>query len=668
MNDLRLDSYVMPSCNAGTESAFPPLRKSLPEPFKGDYSPKLQPEDYIHMEYGAEWNSLPYSMQNGYNRTLKERAFKTAVLENDRIRATFLLEYGARLWSLYDKKLDRELLTVNPVFQLGNLALRNAWFAGGIEWNCGWPGHFPYTAAPMHTVRVESAPYPVLRCFELERKRGLHWQIDFFLPSDDAAFLCTCVRIVNPDPVEKPAYWWSNIAVPETDRSRILVPAEKAYINANDVADLPLNDGVDITYPVNTTVARDYFYCMKDAPRRWEAIVHDDGAGLIYTSGKELSGRKLFVWGQSQGGCHWQEFLLQPGAVHYCEIQSGLAPTQLGCVPIAGNSEIHWCEAFGSIVLDPDVAHGDWKKAVAAAGDDLEKMLPQETFKALQETALKVASLPNGEVLQAGSGWGALDQILRRRQDRGDVFAYPAETLGEAQKPWLDLLDGVIPGEENILQPSFMISREWQDLLHQSVLTGQGGSSPWVNYQLALGAFDQQKFALAQSYLDRALQYVQTHGPRALILHAKAMIFSIFKKDEKAIAAWTEAMTLLPGCRELLQESLPVFIRAKKIEQYRTFLPEDCSNGRFRQFALAAALECDDLETAESLLSTPFEIPDMQEGESSTTEQFFLWKTKSLAREEGVAWSPEYHQQKKDLFARDVPWWLDFRMGFYVPR
>lgn len=671
MNKLNLDSRVMPSCNMGSESVFPPFRNKFPEPFKMDFSQKLPPEDYIHMEYGLEWNVLPYSMQNDYDRSKTERAFKTAVLENDRIRATFLLEFGARLWSLYDKKLEKELLTVNPVFQLGNLALRNAWFAGGIEWNCGWPGHFPYTAAPMHTVRVESAPYPVLRCFELERRRGLHWQIDFFLPSDDAAFLCTCVRLINPDPEEKPAYWWSNLAVPETDRSRILVPADKAYINATDVADLPEYNGTDLTYPVNTTVARDYFYCMKNAPRRWEAIVHEDGTGLICTSGTEMLGRKLFVWGQSQGGYHWQDFLLQEGATHYCEIQSGLAPTQMGCVPIAGESEIHWCEAFGSIALDPETAHGDWHNAVRAAGDLLEKMLPQGSFRAMEKTALKVALLPNGTTLQAGSGWGALDQIIRKKSNRTGVLDYPAETIGDLQKPWLDLLNGAIPGEECIMLPSFMISREWQDLLHENALTEQGAASPWVNYQLALGAYDRKQFSLAQAYLNRALDHVCQPHPRAMILHAKAMISALLEKDEQAVCAWSEAMKLLPHDREMLQAALPVFTRAGKMMQYRTFLPENAAThpqGRFRQFALAAALECDDLALAEQILREPFEIPDMQEGEVCTSELFFLFKTKSLARREGVAWTKEYHQEKKVLFAQEVPWWLDFRMGFYVPR
>ena len=61
--------------------------------------------------------------------------FRVAVLENDHLRATFLLELGGRLWSLLHKPTGRELLSVNPVFQPANLAIRNAWFSGGVEWN-----------------------------------------------------------------------------------------------------------------------------------------------------------------------------------------------------------------------------------------------------------------------------------------------------------------------------------------------------------------------------------------------------------------------------------------------------------------------------------------------------------------------------------------------------
>jgi hypothetical protein len=82
-----------------------------------------------NMNYGRVPNPLPYTMQDGYTRHLQPRDFRVAVLENEVLRATFLLEFGGRMWSLVHKPSGRELLAVNPVFRLANLAIRNAWFS-----------------------------------------------------------------------------------------------------------------------------------------------------------------------------------------------------------------------------------------------------------------------------------------------------------------------------------------------------------------------------------------------------------------------------------------------------------------------------------------------------------------------------------------------------------
>ena len=93
--------------------------------------------------YGRVGSVLPYLVQDGYGRDRRPAEHKVAVLENDVLRATFLLDLGGRLWSLVHKPTGRELLYRNPVFQPANLALRNAWFAGGVEWNIGTIGHTP---------------------------------------------------------------------------------------------------------------------------------------------------------------------------------------------------------------------------------------------------------------------------------------------------------------------------------------------------------------------------------------------------------------------------------------------------------------------------------------------------------------------------------------------
>ncbi|NLL69765.1 MAG: hypothetical protein GX238_01390 [Epulopiscium sp.] len=64
---------------------------------------------------------------------------------------------------------------------MGNLAFRNAWFSGGIEWNCGVVGHHPYTCSPLFIATLTGDEgTPVLRMYEFERIRCATYQIDFF--------------------------------------------------------------------------------------------------------------------------------------------------------------------------------------------------------------------------------------------------------------------------------------------------------------------------------------------------------------------------------------------------------------------------------------------------------------------------------------------------------
>ena len=57
---------------------------------------------------------LPYRLQDRYAPHAQRRAVSAAVLENDRLRAAFLPEYGGRLYSLWDKRRERECLYINP--------------------------------------------------------------------------------------------------------------------------------------------------------------------------------------------------------------------------------------------------------------------------------------------------------------------------------------------------------------------------------------------------------------------------------------------------------------------------------------------------------------------------------------------------------------------------
>ena len=203
---------------AGGEPSVPPARcpgspgsRALPYP---DVSPGATPDMLERMAYGRLESPLPYPLQEDYDRSLHEVELPAYVLENGVLRVTVLPTLGGRVWSVHDDARGRELLFRNPVLYFANFGLTNAWFAGGIEWNLGSTGHTTLSCRPMHAALVAGPGGDVLRLWEWERTRDLVLQVDLsLLPGSDRLYAST--RVINPDPEEKPLYYWTNIAVPE---------------------------------------------------------------------------------------------------------------------------------------------------------------------------------------------------------------------------------------------------------------------------------------------------------------------------------------------------------------------------------------------------------------------------------------------------------------------
>lgn len=216
---------------------------------------------------------LPYLQQDNYGRELSLKPFKVAILENENLKAIILTELGGRLYSLTDKNSGRELLYKNPVFRPANLSLRNAWFSGGVEWNVSIKGHNPLTCSPLFAVVVEAGGEEGLRVYEFERKRRVVYSVDFFLPKGSETLL-VIPRIENTENKDKYTYWWSNIAVPEEDETRVIVPAENAFVSSYlkneyyvDYVGVPVIDGRDTSYPSNALQSNDFFYDIPLIPR-----------------------------------------------------------------------------------------------------------------------------------------------------------------------------------------------------------------------------------------------------------------------------------------------------------------------------------------------------------------------------------------------------------------
>ncbi|NED27457.1 DUF5107 domain-containing protein, partial [Streptomyces anulatus] len=406
----------LPAAPLGPENPLPPLRTPAPPPSVLDPRERAGlPRDMARqLGHRPLRTVLPTRLLDGYGRERTPTDIDAVVIENARLRVTVLPGLGGRIHSLHHKPTGRELLHRNPVLQPAAFALNGAWFSGGIEWNIGATGHTTLSCAPVHAALV---PAPdgstMVRLWEWERLRDLPFQVDLWLP-DDSDFLHVGVRIRNPHEQPAPVYWWSNIAVPETPGTRVLVPAHEAwhfgYDHTLTRVGVPESGGLDHTYPLRSEYPADHFYELPDEARRWIAALDGDGHGLAQTSTDLLRGRKLFRWGHGKGGRRWQEWLNGPGDGGYAEIQAGLARTQLEHVPLEAGAEFSWLESYGPLSADPAAVHGrDWAAATEEAAARLEEALPRGTVEEAYAAWLPHADAEPGEVLAVGSGWGALE-------------------------------------------------------------------------------------------------------------------------------------------------------------------------------------------------------------------------------------------------------------------
>ena len=609
---LRMETFTMPAASLGPDNPLPALG-----------------------------GCLPYRVQNRYDRNRKPRGFKVAVLENEILRATFLLELGARLWSLIHKPSGRELLYCNPVFQPGALACCNAWYSGGIEWNYCTGGHTPLTCSPLFAARVRGDDgSPVLRLYEFERALQVPYQMDFSLP-EGSPWLFARVRLTNPHDRELQMYWWSNIAVKESPGLRVLAPADGALkynYQAKELRRIPMpyDDGVrDASYPCNLPGATDYFFDIPENQRPWEATLEKDGRGLVYASTSRLRGRKLFLWGMSVGGRHWQEFLSIPGHP-YIEIQGGVEQTQGHKFPMAGKSECTWMEVYGLMEADPKRAHGkDWDAAWRDIDARLERSLPAEQVeRMLVDTAAQAGRAPE-EVLFRGSGWGALENERRRHAGEppmcSQALVFDEASLGKDQEPWLSLLrTGAFPEADEPV--SWMTQAEWLALLENS------RDKHWLSW-LHLGVMYYQAHDKAKA--QQAWEQSLSLRPSSWALRN----LGVAERREKHMAEGAElllkAYRMLPALDPLAAECCQALIDAGRFAEVLSLLnempPEVRRVGRIRVLEARAALKIGDLAHAEKiLLDKDLVVPDIREGELMLSDTWYGLQAQRAAMETGV--------------------------------
>lgn len=625
----------------------------------------LESEKYL---YGYENGTriLPYQMQDLYSRERKTVQMDTIVMENEHLRAEFWPHYGMRLASLWNKDEGRELLFSNPVFQIANLAIRNAWFSGGIEWNIAQLGHTCTTCDDLFVTRINNGEEEFLRIYEYERSKGYYWYIDFHLP-DGADYLAAYVRIINIKDMPESFYWWTNIAVPEEKHVRVFSGnAEVIYIDsvsmsAGDTKSMchgrlpyleKIEKGVDFTYPENfSRYSNEYFFQNeKSLEESWEAVVYDDGTMFFDRTSENVCFHKMFCWGMHQGGRHWKDFLSEKGKGDYVELQAGFAPTQVHGIIMPERTEWDFVQVFGSSCIQQGIKDGSWEEAKAVVYRNIDSRISKDMMDSLRERYRMDKDICPSVFMNYGHGWGALEEI-KTPGCTPSGFYFPKDSIGREEEIWLKALKKgsieEIPLDE--LPLSYITDPRWRSIIEKM-------DENYTSLNLK-GVFhlENEEDAKAEEAFRKSIEIKDN-----AFAHRNLAQLYMYSDKDKALKELRKATSLVFR-REYEEEFMKLLVEKEHykeaLERYYSYPEELKKLDRLTLLVLPAAIKLRDFDFLGMLYSR--EYSNIREGERYFSDAYSVYQAMKDAKEQGIEVTEEMirNYQKRN----EIPYELDFR-------
>ena len=666
---IRFEDLEILSAEIGAENPLPDIMDNQYIHASYEITDRVNQEERKHVGKGMINTLLPYLHQDGYDRNKRIRKFKAVVLENEFLKAVFLPELGGRLWSLFDKVEKRDLLYVNPVFQPCNLALRNAWFSGGVEFNVSIKGHNMLTCSTLYAEkRVDKDGKEYVSMYEWERKRGIVFAINAYLPEDSKVLYVKDV-IENTDDKDTYMYWWSNIAVTETPKTRVIVPTHESFVsfyNADhyvlDKTAVPYAFDTDVSYSLNLKRSLDFFYKIPEKTDKWIATADENGKGLLQYSENLLKGRKLFLWGTGKGGRHWNEFLSEKDSA-YIEIQAGLMNTQLEHFIMPKNSRIEFVEAYAAMSGDKDKLHSkDFDVAIGEVNKKLyEYTEGQNPDQYLSKIFPDMENSKSVEEYTTGSGWGYIENKIRALKGKAPISQlFDRFTLDEITEKWEKLIvDGKLPKlSADDVPNGYAVGDYITEALKKSLANGTDDFA--THLYLGVALYADGKADEANAEWEKSCEIEEN----AWAYRNRASYWASIKGD------YEKAVPLIKKAFNLKLDNVSLAIACGKIllagGYYSDWLSiYDGMNerlkgiGRIRLLKAKALIALDKLTEAEKIVNKDFEMADIKEGELSISALWFDMYKKKLIKAENLS-ETDAERLVKERYP--LPYELDFRM------
>jgi len=304
-------------------------------------------------QYGVA-HIYPYTLLDHIASSPTEKTYRTLVLENRYLRVTVIPDLGGRVYSVYDKISQREVFYKNKIVKFSPLAIRGAFFSGGVEFS--FPvAHAPTTTDPVNWDICHNADGSASISFGgLEHISRLRWMITLTLFPDLCA-LAQDVQLYNPYTIPGRYHYWTNASLDADDKTEFIYPFQRvrSYEFAGTASwpfarmDLIQQDpgltgmeGVPM-WPADRMPAAVNFRWQKNMLAQvsifgrdvtWDffgAWQHFSNYGYAhFANHNDVAGMKLWSWGNAPVGVVNQMALTDDGSL-YAETQCGAMETQL---------------------------------------------------------------------------------------------------------------------------------------------------------------------------------------------------------------------------------------------------------------------------------------------------------------------------------------------------
>ena len=169
----------------------------------------------------------PYTMLDTLTHRRVEHTYRAVFVENEYLRVTVLPELGGRVYAIFDKTANRDVLYTNHVVKYAMVGLRGAWISGGIEWN--FPdGHTLTTVSPVdYTTRLEPDGSAAVVIGDTERVQRMQWAVTVRL-RPGRKDVESEVTLYNRTELPGRYWYWATAAAPAADDLRFVYPMREA--------------------------------------------------------------------------------------------------------------------------------------------------------------------------------------------------------------------------------------------------------------------------------------------------------------------------------------------------------------------------------------------------------------------------------------------------------